>query len=119
MEQRPLGRTGRSIPAIALGCVTFGREIDEDTSYRIMDYAMEHGITLFDTAEAYGGGQSQITRSTSLGINDQREVTTEMSSSENIVGRWMEKRNIRKKVTLITKFKKILSSRNERKNIKD
>ena len=104
MEQRPLGRTGQSIPAIALGCVTFGREIDEDTSYRIMDYAMEQGITLFDTAEAYGGGQSQITRSTSLGINDQREVTTEMSSSENIVGRWMEKRNIRKKVTLITKF---------------
>ena len=55
MEQRPLGRTGQSIPAIALGCVTFGREIDEDTSYRIMDYAMEQGITLFDTAEAYGG----------------------------------------------------------------
>jgi len=104
LEQRSLGRTGRSIPSIALGCVTFGREIDEDTSYHIMDYAMEQGITLFDTAEAYGGGQSQITRSTSLGINDQREVTTEMSSSENIVGRWMEKRNIRKKVTLITKF---------------
>ena len=92
MEQRPLGRTGRTIPAIALGCVTFGREIGEDDSYRVMDYAMEKGLTFFDTAEAYGGGNSQRTRLETMGVDDQREVTTEMSSSENIVGRWMEKR---------------------------
>ena len=104
MEHRPLGRTGRTIPAVALGCVTFGREISEDDSYRVMDYAMEKGLTFFDTAEAYGGGQSKRTRLETMGVDDQREVTTEMSSSENIVGRWMEKRGVRDDVILMTKF---------------
>ena len=36
MDQRPLGRTGPTISAIGLGCVNFGREIDEDASYRVM-----------------------------------------------------------------------------------
>ena len=42
MEQRPLGRTGRTISAIGLGCVTFGGEIDEEASYRVMDHAVEN-----------------------------------------------------------------------------
>ena len=52
MDQKPLGRTGRTISAVGLGCVTFGREIDEDASYRVLDYALEKGITLLDTAAA-------------------------------------------------------------------
>ena len=103
MDQRPLGRTGRMISAVALGCVTFGREIDEDSSYRLMDYAVEKGITFFDTAEGYGGGQSQLGRKRSLGVDDQREVTTEMNSSENIIGRWLRQRGCRDEVTLCTK----------------
>ncbi|MBM3740992.1 MAG: aldo/keto reductase [Acidobacteria bacterium] len=65
---------------LGLGCVTFGREIDEDASFRIMDYAVERDIRLFDTAEAYGGG-----------------------ASERIVGRWMESRGARRNVELVTK----------------
>ena len=45
MDQKPLGKTGETISGIGLGCVTFGREIDEEQSYRIMDYAVEKGIT--------------------------------------------------------------------------
>ena len=59
LDQKTLGRTGRKVSAIGLGCVTFGREIDQETSFRVMDYALEKGITFFDTAEAYGGGQSR------------------------------------------------------------
>ena len=47
-----MGRTGATISAIGLGCGTFGREIDEEMSCRILDYAVEKGITWFDTAEA-------------------------------------------------------------------
>jgi aryl-alcohol dehydrogenase-like predicted oxidoreductase len=104
LEQKPLGRTGKMIPVIALGCVTFGREIDEDDSYRVMDYAVEKGLTMFDTAEAYGGGQSRLTRKQTLDIDDRREKTGEMHSSERIVGRWMRKRGSRDDITLITKF---------------
>lgn len=45
--------------SIGLGCVTFGREIDRQASFSLMDYAVENGITLFDTASAYGDGASE------------------------------------------------------------
>ena len=99
MEQKPLGRTGRTISAIGLGCVTFGREIDEESSYRVMDYAVEKGITFFDTAEIYGGGQSRIDRSEYLGFDERREMTLEMHSSEHVIGRWMRLRGCRKEIT--------------------
>ena len=103
VEQRPLGRSGRTISAIGLGCVTFGREIDEKASHEIMDHAVEHGITFFDTAEAYGGGQARLGRKQTLGIDDVREVSGEMSSSELIIGRWMQERGCRDQITLCTK----------------
>ena len=103
MDEKPLGRTGRTISAIGLGCVTFGRAIDEATSIQIMDYALEKGLTFFDTAEAYGGGQSKLGRQQQLGVDDQREVTTEISSSERIIGDWIASRGCRDQVTLCTK----------------
>ena len=53
LERRSLGRTGRTIPVLALGCVTFGREIDEEESYRVMDYAIEKGLKAVEAGETY------------------------------------------------------------------
>ena len=103
MEQRPLGRSDLIVSAIGLGCVTFGREIDEDISYRVLDYAVEKGITWFDTAEGYGGGNARTYRRQRLGIDDVREVSGEMGSSECILGRWMQSRGCRNQVTICTK----------------
>ena len=44
---------------LGLGCVTFGREIDEATSFQMMDHAVEKGIRHFDTAAAYAAGASE------------------------------------------------------------
>lgn len=49
----------KQISRIGLGCVTFGREIDKDASFEIMDCALKNGITLFDTAAVYGAGASE------------------------------------------------------------
>jgi 1-deoxyxylulose-5-phosphate synthase len=103
LAQRPLGRTGRNIPCIGLGCVTFGREINEEASFRILDYAVEKGITFLDTAEAYGGGQARAYRKSKLGVEDVREVSGEMSSSERILGRWLRARDCRNAVAICTK----------------
>ncbi|MBL9182088.1 MAG: aldo/keto reductase [Verrucomicrobiaceae bacterium] len=46
-------------PRIGLGCVTFGREIDEAASLALLDHAFARGVTHFDTAAAYGGGASE------------------------------------------------------------
>lgn len=44
---------------IGLGCVTFGREIDEQASFALLDYAFERGISFYDTAAAYADGASE------------------------------------------------------------
>jgi aryl-alcohol dehydrogenase-like predicted oxidoreductase len=103
MEHRTLGRSGILCSRIGLGCATFGREISQDEAFRIMDYAVEQGITLFDTAEAYGGGQARDYRKNYLGINDEREVSGEMHSSEKVIGRWLRSRNARRNIVLLTK----------------
>jgi aryl-alcohol dehydrogenase-like predicted oxidoreductase len=92
-----------TISAIGLGGGSWGREIDEEASYRIMDYAVEKGITFFDTGDTYGGGQSREGRKVRYGVSDEREVTGEMYSSEKIIGRWMRSRGCRDEITLCTK----------------
>ena len=103
MEMRPLGSSGIVASRLGLGCATFGREIDEANSFQIMDAALERGITLFDTAEAYGGGQARQYRQEHLGVADVREVSGEMHSSEKILGRWIKSRGVRSRVTIQTK----------------
>ena len=113
MEQVPLGRTGRTISRISLGTTTFGREIDEDASRRILDYATERGMMLLDTAEAYGGGNARSYRRDVMGVQDVRETTGEMSSSERMIGTWMRDRGVADTVTVLTK----VSSGNSPENI--
>ena len=103
MEIRELGTTGIRASRLGLGCATFGREITQEDAFRIMDAAVERGITLFDTAEAYGGGQAREYRKKYLGVDDQREVSGEMHSSERIVGRWLQSTGMRNRIVLLTK----------------
>lgn len=62
MQERNLGRSGLRVSAIGLGCNNFGGRIDLEASRRVVDAAIEHGITLFDTADVYGerGGSETV-----------------------------------------------------------
>lgn len=113
MKHKPVGRSKLRITDIGLGTVTFGREIAEDASWRILDHAMENGISWIDTAEAYGGGNARAYRRNALGVEDVREESGELGSSELIVGRWMQTRGCRDQVTICTK----VSSGNRPENI--
>ena len=112
--KNPIGNSGLSISAIALGAGTFGREINEDASWKILDYATEKGITFHDNAESYGGGNNYQKRQSDYGTTDVREVTTEMYSGEKILSRWMKSRGCRDEITICTK----VSSGNSAGNIK-
>ena len=75
---------------IALGCggfggvgseaALFGKGETEDEAGVLMDRAYESGINYFDTANAYGGGLS-----------------------EEMVGRWLDRRGLRQQIFLATK----------------
>jgi aryl-alcohol dehydrogenase (NADP+) len=96
---------------LGLGCATLGREIDEATSFQVLDHAFDCGIRLFDTAEAYGGGQAREARRKATGIEDVREVSGELHSSELILGRWLRARGCRQHVIVQTKVTPPLGAR--------
>ena len=54
METRKLGSLEVSL--VGLGCNNFGGRIDEAATQAVVDAAIDAGITLFDTADVYGGG---------------------------------------------------------------
>lgn len=54
MQFRNLGRSGLRVSLIGLGCNNFGGRIDLDATRKVVDAAIENGITLFDTADIYG-----------------------------------------------------------------
>lgn len=103
-----------SLSKVGLGCVTFGREIDESTSFKLLDHAFENGINWFDTAEGYGGGNAQLYRKNFLNVNDIREKTNLMSSSEIILGKWIKSRKCINNINICTK----VSTGNSPDNIK-
>lgn len=59
MEYRRLGRTGVKVSTLALGCMTFGSQVDPETSRVIIERALDEGINFFDTADVYTGGRSE------------------------------------------------------------
>lgn len=59
MEYRKMGRTGLKVSSLCLGTMTFGKQIDEPASLRIIDRALEAGVTFIDTADLYVNGVTE------------------------------------------------------------
>ncbi len=57
MQIRPIGSLDASV--VGLGCNNFGGRIDEAASGEVVGAALDAGITLFDTADIYGGTHSE------------------------------------------------------------
>lgn len=60
MNYRRMGRTGLKVSEICLGTMTFGHGTDEAEAKRMVDLAFDAGVNFFDTADGYGGGQSEV-----------------------------------------------------------
>ena len=56
----PTRRIGSlEVPVVGLGCNNFGSRLDEGRTRRVVDAALEDGVTFFDTADIYGRTQSE------------------------------------------------------------
>lgn len=87
MKNRRLGKCGLEVPSLCLGTMTFGLQVDEQESVRILDHAGELGLIFLDTADAYPLGGSRET----------------VGDTEAIIGRWINKRGNREQLIIATK----------------
>jgi aryl-alcohol dehydrogenase-like predicted oxidoreductase len=78
MDYRYLGRTGLRVSPLCLGTMNFGPHTDEVTSHQLMDSALESGLNFFDTANVYGG-----------------------TETERIIGRWFAQGGERREKTVL------------------
>jgi aryl-alcohol dehydrogenase-like predicted oxidoreductase len=60
MEFRRLGSSGLKVSEVGLGCNNFGMRIDQEATSAVVAAALDAGITLFDTADVYGGTKSEV-----------------------------------------------------------
>jgi len=88
MQPRQLGRSELRIAPLVLGCNVFGWNVDEPTSFAILDAFVDAGFNAIDTADSYSrwvpghaGGES-----------------------ETVIGNWLRKSGKRDKVVIATKF---------------
>lgn len=87
MQYRPLGRTDLNVSQICLGTMTWGQQNTQAEAFEQMDYAVDHGINFFDTAELY-----------SIPPKDET-----YGSTEAIIGNWFKARGMRDQIILASK----------------
>lgn len=60
MEYRRLGKSGLQLSELSFGSwITFGNQIGDNSSSKLMDVAYDAGINFFDNAEIYANGESE------------------------------------------------------------
>jgi len=87
MRYNPFGTTGFDISVLTLGTMTWGRQNTEAEGHAQMDYAVEHGINSFDTAELYAIPSTAET----------------WGKTEAIIGTWFRATGKRKDIFLASK----------------
>jgi aryl-alcohol dehydrogenase-like predicted oxidoreductase len=62
VEDRVLGRTGRDVAVVGLGCWQLGADwgqVDDADALAVLHAAVDAGVTFLDTADVYGDGRSE------------------------------------------------------------
>jgi aryl-alcohol dehydrogenase-like predicted oxidoreductase len=67
LPHRKLGSSQITVPVVGIGCNAFGSRMDPDRVRAVVDAAIEHGATFFDTADVYGLGASEELLGQALG----------------------------------------------------
>ncbi len=91
MKKRSLGRSGLEVSAIGLGTMSmtavYGPGMDRSAAVSLIRSAVERGVTLFDTAEAYGPFTNERLVGEGLGpVRDQVVIATKFGFGINADG---------------------------------
>jgi aryl-alcohol dehydrogenase-like predicted oxidoreductase len=79
MRYRALGGSGLRISVLGVGCSHWGTRVESATAERLARTALDHGVTVFDTADSYGRGASEEALGRALrGVRDRAVVATKV-----------------------------------------
>jgi len=67
MTYRQLGTSGLTVSVVGIGCNNFGARMADEDVPGVVDAAIDAGVTLFDTADIYGGSAGPGRSETLLG----------------------------------------------------
>jgi aryl-alcohol dehydrogenase-like predicted oxidoreductase len=84
MEYRTFRGTGAKISRLCLGTMTFGAQVDEATSIRMIHRSLEAGINFVDTADVYNQGVTETIVGKAL--KDRREGVVLVSKVRGQIG---------------------------------
>ena len=59
MQIATVGQSGLRVSRIGLGCSNLGAQVTGSDAHNLVHAATDAGVTLFDTADAYSGGESE------------------------------------------------------------
>ena len=94
MRTRRLGSLEVSV--VGLGCNNFGRRVDQAGTRAVVDAALDAGVNFFDTAESYGGGQSETFLGEALrGRREQAVLATKFGGGGKVAYRKGSREQIR------------------------
>ena len=90
MDYRHLGRSGLLVSPLCLGTMNFGPQTTEADSFTIMDSAIAAGVNFFDTANGYGGGETEqiVGRWFAQGGGRREKVVLATKVYGNVAGDW-------------------------------
>ena len=84
MKYRMVRRVGIELSQIGLGCNRLGEEAYEEAHWSgLVEHAVDLGINVFDTAQAYGGGRSEEMLGKGLGKRDGVYVASKIGHSDD------------------------------------
>lgn len=84
MTYRPLGDSGLMVSAVGIGCNAFGRRVGADGVRDVLAGVRDAGVTLLDTADAYGdppGASEELLGEALVGQRDEFVVATKFGMS--------------------------------------
>jgi aryl-alcohol dehydrogenase-like predicted oxidoreductase len=85
MTYQQLGKSGLTVSTVGLGCNNFGGRMADEDVPKVVGAAIDAGITLFDTADVYGGGgrSEELLGKALAGKRDQVIIATKFGMNMN------------------------------------
>lgn len=111
MQTRKMGNSGLEVSAIGLGCMGltfgYGPATDKAEAIKLIRAAVERGVTLFDTAEAYGQDNEEIVGEALKPFREKVVIATKFGFKDGVPAAGLDSRPERIRVVVEQSLKRL------------